>query len=367
MLLPTIRKKNRESKSSYKAFTKENCKESTVLIVEPNPYHFEILPGFVNYFQLLGYKVEIMAQPVITEDSPFVKFSSQPKIYTLSAKYQKKALGLENINKYDFVFLSSSVLWADNIRDSYLNWLGFIPNSKNGVLLVEHNVIPYLKDYKHDRFLNQNRLFTLAGQENTPMLNPHYFGEIPSTNKSNENIFVAVVNTKENIDLLYSACRKLISENITNFKLKIAGRTAVNQIPSDLENYISLTGFITFKELWDIYKNADYLIPMLNPEISHHIRFKSGSVTGSWQIMLGFKKPMIIHKDYCNYYRLNEENAIIYNANSQMYKAIKEGINLSDKKYNMIQHHIEHLAKDISEMSLLNLRNSIEAIVSNPL
>ena len=40
-------------------FYKTPVRKNSVLIVEPNPYHAEILPGFVRYFQDLNYNVDI--------------------------------------------------------------------------------------------------------------------------------------------------------------------------------------------------------------------------------------------------------------------------------------------------------------------
>lgn len=355
LLLPHIFIKNKQSKASYKEFIESKVNQNSVLIVEPNPYHFELQPGYCKYFQELGYQVDVIAQPNLKDDFSYQYYSNIPTIYYLSLKYQKKALKLSKIKDYEFVFLSTSVISSDNLRESYINWLGFEPNAKNGFLMVEHNVIPFVKDYGHEKYINQKRSFTLAGQNNIPILNPHYFGKIDPTTKSKDNIFVAVVNENENIELLFSACRKLINQQIINFKVIIAGRSVVNVIPDDLQNYITVTGLIKFKDLWRIYNNADYIIPLLNPEIPNHQRFKNGSVTGSWQIILGFLKPAIIHQEYTDYYRLNASNSIIYESNFDLADAMKLGINMKPLNYEKLQKAIYELAKDVYSKSLNNL------------
>lgn len=360
--LPYIFKKNVASKSDYKKFIKSETNSKSVLIVEPNDYHYELQPGYVKYFQDLGYNVDLFAQPNINDDSPFIKFANVPRIFKLSSKYQKKALSLKKISNYDFVFLSTSVLWVDNVRDSYINWLGFEPNGKFGFLMVEHNVIPYLKEYKHEKYISQHRLFTLGGQQNIPMLNPHYFGDFKIKSKSENPTFTTIINEKKNIEFLYKTIRKLISQNITQFKIIVTGRSVINEIPDDLQNYIEVTGKISFKELWEIYESADYFLPFLNPEIQSHKRYINGTVTGTWQSMLGFVKPIVVHRDFTNYYRLNDQNSIIYEDNSELISAIEYCINLDPNVYNEIQENIKKLSSHISHESISNLKFAISQI-----
>ena len=61
-------------------------------MIEPNPYHFELMPGFYKYFHKLGYNIEIMAQPGLARDSPFINNQKPLHIYLLSPFFQKKAL-----------------------------------------------------------------------------------------------------------------------------------------------------------------------------------------------------------------------------------------------------------------------------------
>ncbi|MDY0929514.1 hypothetical protein [Chryseobacterium sp. CFBP8996] len=361
LLLPEIHKKNLKSKVSYRQFLSGTIKEKSVLIVEPNPYHFELQPGFCNYFQELGYHVDLLAQPVILDDSPFIKYPNPPNIFYLSSKYQKKALRLEKIQKYDYVFLSSSVLWGDNVRDSFINFLGYEPNSKHGLLMVEHNVIPYVKEYGHEKYVEDKRSFTLGGQQNIPILNPHYFGNYTVTLKSKLSTFVAVINDPENKKFLFETCRALIKKNITNFKIIVAGRTVITEIPEDLKEIISFTGKIKFVDLWEIYNEADFFLPMLNPEINHNQRYREGTVTGSWQIILGFLKPALIHSQFANYYQLNHDNSIVYHFNAELVNAIQKAISTPSEDYGYLQKNLKDLSEKIYQDSLKNLRNIIKS------
>ena len=53
-------------------------RKNSVLLIEPNPYHGEIQPGFVKYFQDLGYNVDIFMRLENYLENPFVKYTKNP-------------------------------------------------------------------------------------------------------------------------------------------------------------------------------------------------------------------------------------------------------------------------------------------------
>lgn len=59
-------------------FKTYKIKRKSVLIVEPNPYHGEILPGFVKYFQevLEGYNTDLFLRRKNITDSPFINIKN---------------------------------------------------------------------------------------------------------------------------------------------------------------------------------------------------------------------------------------------------------------------------------------------------
>lgn len=365
LLMPEVLKKDFRTRKNLRKFLSDKVKEKSVLMVEPNPYHFELQPGFCKYFQDLGYNVDVIAQPELLTDSSYIRYPKPPDIFYLSSKNQKKALLSKKIKKYDFVFLCTSVLWADNVRDSYINWLGFEPQAKFGFFLVEHNLIPYLEVYGHNKYIAQNKIFTLAGQQGIPMLNPHYFGEVRIQDKAQKTIFSVVINEEKNTKLLFEACRILIKNEISNFKIYVTGRSVITDIPQDLHQFIKVTGKIKFIDLWNIYEKSDFLIPMPNPDIGNHSRYNNGTVTGSWQIMMGFLKPAIIHKNFTSYYRLDKSNSVIYSSNNDLAKTMSLSIKMKQDEYKKLQTNLKLLAQKVYKESLQNLRSSINIMTQN--
>ena len=58
----------------------------TILIIEPNTYHGEILPGFIKYFEDLGYSVELFLRTQHILDCPFVLLKKSHSFFTFHSK-----------------------------------------------------------------------------------------------------------------------------------------------------------------------------------------------------------------------------------------------------------------------------------------
>ena len=90
LLMPEVLKKDFRTRKNLRKFLSDKVKEKSVLMVEPNPYHFELQPGFCKYFQDLGYNVDVIAQPELLTDSSYIRYPKPPDIFYLSSKNQKK-------------------------------------------------------------------------------------------------------------------------------------------------------------------------------------------------------------------------------------------------------------------------------------
>ena len=337
-------------------------KKNSVLIVEPNPYHGEILPGFVNYFQNIGYNVDLLVRNENNVKDIFSKFNQKSNCYCGNAQCMKNFLKHSKVEQYEYLFISSSAFWETNAYiGSYLDYLGFIPKTKNGILMVEHNIIPYLKQYGEEKYLKEKRLFSLSGFNNTPMLNPHYFGEnIRITNKT-ENIvnFIAVggiVKECKNHELLIDAVLKLAK--ISNkFKVTIIGSGSLD-IPDEINNYMDFKGRLSYENMYEELEKADFILPLLDYSQEAHRRYLSATTTGARQLSLGFLKPVLINDYFAKSYGYNSNNSIVYKEND-LFEAMKKAIELSNEDYITMQKNLKILADDIYSKSLENLKKAV--------
>lgn len=128
-------------------FLTSKVRKKSVLIVEPNAFHGEILPGFVKYFQDLGYNVDLLLRHENVEDSSLINIKNY-KVYSLNAIKIKEALKFSKINDYEFLFISTTSYIERNIFNGfYLNYLNFVPSLFYvGVVLNSNWDAPF--DYK---------------------------------------------------------------------------------------------------------------------------------------------------------------------------------------------------------------------------
>ena len=353
------------SKINDKKFKNYKIRTNSILIVEPNEYHLEIIIGFVKYFQDLGYNIDLFLRHKNSE--PFIlKNLNKVECFYGTAEHLKKLLKLNKIKQYEYVFFSSSAYWETNINfSSYLDYLKFIPKAKNGILMVEHNVIPYLKEYNEEKYLKENRLFTLSGFQNTPILNPHYFGDIKTTPKSKEKtkfITVGAINNDcKNHDLLISSIKELAKENITNFEVIIIGGGNVLEITKEIEPYVKYLGKQPFSVMFEEMEEADYFLPLLDLSIEKQLRYLNSTTTGSKQLILGFLKPCLINDEFGKVYGFNNDNSFLYQDNN-LKEAMKQAISLNNDDYLIMQNNLKILADKIYQKSLSNLKISLKRI-----
>lgn len=170
--------------------------QKKVLIIEPHPYHNEVLPGFVKYFQDLNYQVDVMLREEVYKEKVFCKYKNKPNILPYELFKIKELLSKDSIKEYDFLFCSSLEFLHKNPSDSksnvkgkFVDFLGFIPKTKFGMLGVYHT-IDFIKQFDDYNLLNDGRIFTLTGyafdNKKTLLLNPHFFGDAKIKQKLNK-------------------------------------------------------------------------------------------------------------------------------------------------------------------------------------
>lgn len=361
--------KERENKKRHKMYEKQNNKsfvgynipDHTVLIVEPNPYHGEILPGFVKYFYDLGYNVDLMLRHENDVEDIFCRFDKKPNVFYGTANHLKEMLKWSKIKDYEYLFFSSSAFWERDYANSYLNFLEFEPQTKKGILMIEHNIDPYLHEYQEEKYLDTGRLFTLSGFHNTPMLNPHYFGDnISITPKSDDKTrFIAVggINSAcKNHELLLKAVRSLVDLKI-KFEVIVVGSGKLD-LPVDLQKFVIFKGRLDFKNMFAEMEKADFFLPLLDATIPEHKRYMTGTTTGSRQLALGFLKPMIIAEEFAQVYDLNNQNSVVYSQND-LTRAMLVATKIEPNHYANMQRMLKKLADEIYQRSLDNLRKTV--------
>jgi len=350
-------------------FSTHKIYSPSVLIVEPNPYHGIILPGFTKYFQTLGYKVDIFLRSENYTAIPFVRYEKNnlPSLFHGSAAEIKSVLQSEKIKEYDFVLISSNAYWEPGIyQNSYIRYLNFIPEPKYGTLFVEHN-LSHIKDDDSELFYENQRLLTLYHfayqNETTTMINPHYIGKFKPYTKSETINFITVGSiSKEskNHELLIDAANKLLKKRVNNFTITLVGDGTLN-IPKHLEKYIKYLGVLNFPDMLREIERADFYLPLLDPILTSHRKYLAGTTTGSLLLMLGSTKIPVMNKEFAKFYGFNKDNSIMYE-NNELVSGMHRAIQLSENNYKLFQSNLKIYAKRIETESLQNLKNTLETL-----
>lgn len=351
------------SVSSLVKIRSQRTKQNRVLLVEPNSFHGEILPGFCHYFQRLGYSVTILVRKENFKNGTFSLYNNneKPEIFCVNNSISK--LVLKGSKKYNLiVFTSSTICQRYGYYGNVLDYYKGIPEGQQGYILIEHhfpNIIPFLETGK----IPQRRIFLLNffkdHKYQIPMLNPCFFGktfESIGFKNRKKRIFITVgsINKRNrNIDLLINTVRRIEKENQSDFEVQVIGRNVSKQMFRDLPKQINIVGEINFQKLYQRLQKADFFLPLLDPDFAGHQRYLNGETTGSRQLIMGFCLPPIIQSQFAFVYNFTDLNSILYDKDFTL--AFKQALEISEATYISKQRSLNLLRKEVMKKSINNL------------
>lgn len=338
-----------------------NVKPNTVLICEPHYCHGECLPGWTKYWQDLGYNVDIITRYQNYTENPFCNYKNAPRIFAGRLETLKQWLSDSRIKEYEYIFISTTVIWDPEYKGNhFLDFLGFVPQCKNGCMFIDHAPNIFFKKYSEQTLVAQKRIFALSNLSYIPQLNPHYFGEFEkrTTKTSGKTTFVAIGRMEaRNYDCLIDAVRYLRTKNY-NFVINIIGSGQFT-IPDDLHDNIIHLGRLDYNKMYAQVQNADYIIAGLDPFNEEHKTYLTGCTTGNLQLSFGFNKPLIINELFGHHYEL-DKSALLYHDN-ELYSAMETAINMTDTEYKTLLTALDSLASETYQRSLNNLKTAVKS------
>lgn len=323
-----------------------------ILLIEPNMrYHAECLPGYIKYFNDLGYKVDVVLSNNNLSTLPFCRIMDLNfKVYPFYnySSLQNIADNCEIIKRYKKIFVSTSMSLTGELYPSRIQF-------PNKIINVAHS-IKSIKDDKIDR-IGSNIVILSYFNKNYDTVNPHFFGENKNIDKNYTTTFITVGRIHKNVknySLMIHTVDKLIKNNIKNFKVLCIGWEGELSIPTHLQDYIKVIGRISFNELYSLMEKSDFYLSLLDPYNLLHKKYSYDIISGSNQLVLGFKTPFIINDIYASAYGYDQSNAIIYKENN-LYESMIDSINMTNEQYKSISKNIEKLSLSIYNNSLSTL------------
>lgn len=337
------------------------CEPNTFFVWEPCTHsHAEVVPGYCKILLDLGYEVSVLLEPARIKEGLFAHFTHERlHINKLSRRATKRFFKEHGLATASGILVTTAgKLSADADYEQACAQFGGLAK-KQKVLLVEHDI-----QKGADLGTLTSDIITLR-QTNyqdsvTTPVNPHYFGEFEDHCKNQQTVFAtagALRDKRRNAKLLIGAVEQLHQKGIRSFSVLMIGKSESAAIPRHLKRYFLQLGRLDFCELYRYIQNCDFLLPLLDPNNELHRRYISTGTSGTFQLSLGFKKPLIIEDTFAAINRLDTANSIIYRSNNNLQAAMERAIEMTPEEYETMREAVAETAREIYLESLANLKS----------
>lgn len=128
-------------------------------------------------------------------------------------------------------------------------------------------------------------------------------------------------------------------------------------LPKPIRKYFDIRGRVPFPDMYKAIEDADFFLPLFDPENKEHDRYLTQGTSGSFQLIYGFLKPCLIQKKFAEAYNFNVNNSIVYEKNVNLYDSMVTAINMTQVEYKAMQDSLSLLVKSIEKESKENLDN----------
>lgn len=304
---------DRNARRSMRAWRRHAVAGRTILILEPNYCHGEVLPGFCRHLLDMGCRVDVLMHHSLAGQSPLCCFKeNEIQIFTAMRTSWKRLAKAPVLNRYEAILVSTSAFYDTPGWAGFLHMTGL--DRFTNLLAVEHelNNIPRFGEEELER---QGRLLTLGSFPKGTMVNPHFFGEIPPAPRTVNPVFITVGSLsaqRKNHNLLIEALQTIYHEGHRDFSVIIVGEGELGEIPGHLRPFLHVAGKLDFPAMYAAMERADYFLPLLDPGNPAHDRYITTGITGSALLIYGFAKIPVIHEKFASFYGFNDRNALLY-------------------------------------------------------
>lgn len=351
---------DKDARRSEKAWRRHEIAERTVLVVEPNDCHGEVIPGFCSLLLSMGYRVDVLMHHSLGCQFPLCRSGKEGiRVFTIMKTLWPCLSREEILNRYEAIIFTSSLFYTRPGMPSALDVTGL--RSRRNLLIVEHELND-IERLKEEAFEQEGRLLTLGAFRQGTMVNPHSFGQVSITIRNPKPEFItvgALSAERKNHSLLLEALTDLYNAGFKDFSVTIVGEGETGEIPEHLRPFLNITGKLDFPSMFAVMERADYFLPLLDPANPAHERYISTGVTGSAQLIYGFAKIPLIHEKFASFYRFDAQNALLYDKeglSNAMCRAIKQ----TSAEYAAMQQNLLNLGRQMDEQSRANLEHALD-------
>lgn len=349
--------------SAYRFLTLETS-EKMVLMIEPNKFHAEVLPGYCHYFSKLGFKVVLLTRRANASSGVFdlVATDEKPLTFSLHPSVIKYLMHSRQPDRFAFVFVTSAY-WSEAFGyfGLFTKYLRQNPQGRYGYAMVAHDFEHIRPDIDSSE-VSLNQISQLSANEyqgnKIDVINPHYFGSVTEKPPKAHRIFITVGSQYRKFENLIDAVAQLERIGYRDFRVHVVGGGALRDKYPHASERIEFLGRLPFPELYQRLAAADYYLDLLDPDNQEHRRYLTGTTTGSRQLILGFHKIPVMQEKFAQAYGFSEQNAIVF-GELGLVDGMQQALEAPIPMLLQLKSALAELQNTIEVESLINLRKQI--------
>ena len=363
------------------------------LLIEPNPHHFEVLPGFAHYFAMLGYDVSLLVQEHTKWGDEFCKCPELKRclhIYTYEPEDMEDVLrDMQRRECYDILFFTSFD-YSENGQPCSLRTRFENLDVGDRVMFGCYHTVEACKKNGDAAFAKQRRVASLTAVK-TPdyeflEVNPHFFCDAQYPHQRNETTSIVSIGVSLNGNELCSAANSVRAKSHKRIRLSYVSRYSASEafvhnlrclkhyglelfcneeydrswysfrtvlrVPFGMRRSVTTLREAPFETMFDLVEQADFLACNIAQSLAEE--FATQRTTGVKQLSLGFLKPCIIERRHAEFYGFSDKNAIVYEE-GMLEDAVRRAASMTAEEYEAMRRELDELRQDVERRSLENL------------
>ena len=346
-------------------FRRGCVRPNSVLLVETNATHGEVVAGYLNYFRTLGFAVDVLVNSELMKERPFCR-SSLADVGVFSCYYGAfgRFFASHRFGEYAHVVLMSSAgyRWIGEAESaSVAAHLGLEEKAKS-LFVVEHDLSDIERFGERD-LLAQGRLLTLGRFGRGVFAAPFLFGDVAVTPRGDVATFVCVggiERERKNHAALVAAIREVAARR-RDFRVVVIGKGKLDDLPTEVRPFVEIEGRLDFPAMFKAVEKADFYLPLLDADDPAHDRYITTGVTGSAQLIYAFGKIPVIHPKFAAFYGFDDGNAVV---TESLADGILAAIDMSRDDYARRQSALVELAEQLKLESFGNLKDALGRVAT---
>lgn len=324
-------------------------KVGDILYLEPSDAHGEIVPGYLYYFFKAGYQIDVVLDSAVAEERPLCGIlpHSSVQLFSTNILFLRVWLYAITRRKYRLIFIATSQLYQKNGKLFCNEFESFCIKNADRLLLVEHDLSNMPHSATESALYRQGKVSVItnfSGDKYLLELNPNYFGSFPEKGKKNDKtVFVTVGGfnlSRRNPRLIVDAIRVLLKKGYEQFEIVAVGSGDFGVLPQDVQPFIHIRGRLNYPDMFSEMCRADFFLPLFDPTLEEHTKYKKAVSSGSIQLVLGFAVPAIIDEAFATAYGFSGEHVVLYNDN-QLGEAMFEAVQMAPETWSQMRENIK--------------------------